>query len=78
MLSPMALKVQSALASMIPNNIEKCQHLRVTQAAMTQNLKAYKQLYTAMRYPKAWWEPHFRKCTEMGAAHPCITDCRVR
>ena len=62
MLSPMAPNAKTALTSMIPNDVKKCQHLRVTNTAVHRNLQAYKALYTEMGYPRAWWEPNFRKC----------------
>ena len=53
MLSPLAPNAQGALVSMILNDVKKSQHLRLTHQAVLSNLQTYRQLYTAMRYPRA-------------------------
>ena len=62
MLSPLAPNTQGALISMVPNDVKKSQHLKLTPSAVTSNLQTYTKLYGAMQYPRAWWEPTFRKC----------------
>ena len=62
MLSALAPNTQGALVSMAPNDVKKSQHLRLTPEAVKSNLKNYSELYQAMEYPHAWWEPTFRKC----------------
>ena len=62
MLSALAPSTQGALVSMVPNAVKKSQHLRLTPEAVRSNLKNYSALYQAMEYPRAWWEPTFRKC----------------
>ena len=51
-----------ALVSMVPNDVKQSQHLRLTPEAVQSNLKNYLALYQAMEYPRARWEPTFRKC----------------
>ena len=64
MLSPLAPNTQSALKSMVPNDVKKSQHLRMTHTAVLRNLQGYVDLYKAMGYPAAWWEPLFCKCCQ--------------
>ena len=47
---------------MVPNDVKKSQHLRLTPQAVQVNMRTYRRLYTTMQYPRTWWEPTFRKC----------------
>ena len=62
MLSALALTTPGPLVPMVPNDVQKSQHLRLTPEAVQSNLKNYSALYQAMECPRAWWEPTFRKC----------------